>query len=46
MSEFEPIKFKVLMSATTDIDHIKVSDIDQKFIETYLSPEELSECNH
>ena len=46
MSEFEPIKFKIMMSASTEIDHVIVEDIDQKFIETYLSPEELSECNH
>lgn len=46
MNDFEPIKFKIMMSASTEIDHVIVEDIDQKFIETYLSPEELSECNH
>ena len=46
MSDFEPIKFKIMMSGSTEIDHVIAEDIDQKFIETYLSPEELSECNH
>lgn len=46
MNDFEPIKFKIMISASTEIDHVIVEDIDQKFIETYLSPEELSECNH
>lgn len=46
MNDFEPIKFKIMMSASTEIDHVIVEDIDQKFIETYLSPEELSKCNH
>lgn len=46
MNDFEPIKFKIMMSASTKIDHLRVSDIDKKFVETYLSAEELSECNH
>lgn len=40
MNDFEPIKFKIMMSASTEIDHVIVEDINQKFIK------ELSECNH
>lgn len=46
MNDFEPIKFKIMIGGSTEIDHVIVEDINQKFIETYLSPEELSECNH
>lgn len=45
MSELEPIEFEIQIGASVLIDHIPTSDVEEKFIETYVSAEELSQCN-
>ena len=45
MSELEPIEFEIKIDASVLIDHIPILDVEEKFIETYVSAEELSQCN-
>ena len=45
MSEFEPIEFEIQIDASKTIDHVPILDMDEKFIEEYVSVQELSTIN-
>lgn len=39
MSEFEHIEFEIQVDASVLIDHVPILDVEEKFIETYVSAE-------
>ena len=41
MSELEPIEFEIQIDASVLIDQIPILDVEEKFIETYVSAEEI-----